>query len=560
MKIIKDFFKFNRKYSLLICFLSVVLGLLSFYLTKAIFDISSLAIKSDGKIIRFFILFVISLVMERVFKSLNYYILSKKATKEERIYFNKTYLASPLRLKESEKYQDKYNMLRDFLKNRKAYLMNLSDFIVALAFIFLSYFYVLTKSPYLFLIFLLTAISYIPLNIKASSKNKSIWPAYMANMRKADIFNKILIDKDHLYERKLFSYKDFIQDKFKASFKMARDSNKKLGQGKFIIDFSLSMVSILSTFCLILLLGFLYLDSNLIFSDLLLIFTLKLRTDRIYEERLAKIDLYAKYRKSLDLISTIKDTYGGDNMLKAKADFKIDFKNVYFSYPGSNEYIIKNFTYSFTSGKSYLLIGENGSGKSTLIKLLLGFYKPDKGSVKINGVDAHRLSSQDKRRVFSTLLQDSSKYPFTIRENIDLSLEAKGKYSKNIGEISKGFNDGLDSDLSKLSDNPVGLSGGQWQKVFIERVYNDKDKILVLDEPTASLDPISELEFYKTIDDFTASKLAIFISHRMGIVSISDRILVLKDNKLTEEGNFRQLMDKKGVFYDIYQSQKKLYE
>ena len=127
-------------------------------------------------------------------------------------------------------------------------------------------------------------------------------------------------------------------------------------------------------------------------------------------------------------------------------------------------------------------------------------------------------------------------------------------------ELVKNFKDGIDSNLSKFYDNPVDLSGGQWQKVFIERIYDDENKIQILDEPTAGLDPMAELEFYKNIDDFTNNDLSIYISHRMGIVSICDRILVIKDNILVEEGDFEALIERKGIFYDFYKTQRDLYK
>ena len=237
--------------------------------------------------------------------------------------------------------------------------------------------------------------------------------------------------------------------------------------------------------------------------------------------------------------------------------YDIVFDHVYFQYPGSEYCVVKDFSYNFKSGFSYLIIGENGAGKSTIIKLLLGLYKPSKGRITINGIDTYKLSSEEKSKIFSVLLQDSSKYPFTIRENIELA--KKKRYSNAMEELVKNFKDGIDSNLSKFYDDPVDLSGGQWQKVFIERIYDDENKIQILDEPTAGLDPMSELEFYKNIDDFTNNGLSIYISHRMGIVSICNRILVIKDNILAEEGDFEALIERKGVFYDFYETQRDLY-
>lgn len=565
MKIIGDFFKYNKLYSRLISFLSILLGFLNFYSLYLIFEVSSFIVEKNEDILGTFVLFAISLLVKKFAESVTTYLINKKTYLEEKDYFTKIYLDKPLSLVDSENanYQRDYSILANFLKDRRTYFISLANIIKGIAYLISVYVFIFNINFYLFLIFIISALLYIPINIKVSQKNKAIWPEYMGNMRVSNIIDKILIDKDHLYERNLFNFKDYIQVKFSKSFDKGSRSNRKLGKSKFILEAILLVLSILTTGVSILLSACLDQNSSISFSKIILILSLKLGADEVIQNILADKDLFNQYNLALDIMDKLVLKPRPNNEDRVKEEFskyKIDFKNVYFSYPGSNKYTLEDFSYTFTSGISYLIIGENGAGKSTLIKLLLGLYEPTKGEVTINGIPTYSLSSQDKRNLFSILLQDSSKYPFTIKDNIDLSVKAKTSYSEDILKLAKKFPHGLQANLSKLDDSPVDLSGGQWQKVFMERVYKDKNKVLILDEPTASLDPISELNFYKNIDKFTDDNLSIFISHRMGIVSICDKILVLKDNKLFEEGTFDELMDKKEEFYGLYQAQKKLYK
>lgn len=560
MSIYKDFFRYNKLLSTAIIIVSVILGFLNSFSLFLVFKISELIIEESNLINKFLLIFSMAIFLNNILNIFRTYSVKKKIYNEEEIYYDQIFLDKPITYMESENIntQNNYNILNNFLKEREDSFVCLCKLIQSISFIIFASLYIFTISKFALLTIILSMVLYVTISNFIGNKTKEIWPKYISNMRISNIFNNILIDKDHLYERSLFNYEDFIQNKFLNSFNNGMKINKKLGREKAIYEFLLNLISISTSFLLIFILANYYKNGIIQLSDILSMFSFKIAIDWNTGSMLEGKDTILKYKIAMGLLDDI-DTTKNKSLNKEITNnlYDIVFDHVYFQYPGSENCVVKDFSYNFKSGFSYLIIGENGAGKSTIIKLLLGLYKPSKGRVTINGIDAYKLSSEEKSKIFSVLLQDSSKYPFTIRENIELGKKKRHSYAMD--ELVKNFKDGIDSNLSKFYDNPVDLSGGQWQKVFIERIYDDANKIQILDEPTAGLDPMSELEFYKNIDDFTNNDLSIYISHRMGIVSICDRILVIKDNILAEEGDFEALIERKGIFYDFYETQRDLY-
>lgn len=560
VSIYKDFFRYNKLLSIAIIIVSVILGFLNLFSLFLVFKISELIIEESNLINKFLLIFSIAIFLNNILNIFRTYSVKKKIYNEEEIYYEQIFLDKPITYMESEDLntQNNYNILNDFLKEREDSFVCLYKVVQSISFIISASLYIFTISKFVLLTIILSIVLYVSISNFVGNKTKEIWPNYISNMRISNIFNNILIDKDHLYERSLFNYEDFIQNKFLNSFNKGMKINKKLGREKAVYESLLSLISISTSFLLIFILANYYKNGMIHLPDMMSIFSFKIAIDWNTGSMLEVKDTILKYKIAMGLLDEI-DIKKNKSLNKEVTNnlYDIVFDHVYFQYPGSEYCVVKDFSYNFKSGFSYLIIGENGAGKSTIIKLLLGLYKPSKGRITINGIDAYKLSSEEKSKIFSVLLQDSSKYPFTIRENIELG--KKKRYSNAMEELVKNFKDGIDSNLSKFYDDPVDLSGGQWQKVFIERIYDDENKIQILDEPTAGFDPMSELEFYKNIDDFTNNDLSIYISHRMGIVSICDRILVIKDNILAEEGDFEALIERKGIFYDFYETQRDLY-
>jgi len=248
--------------------------------------------------------------------------------------------------------------------------------------------------------------------------------------------------------------------------------------------------------------------------------------------------------------------------------FDIIFQNVYFTYPNSTRKALNNINVHIKQGEKVAIVGQNGSGKTTFANLLCGLLEPDSGQIKIGG-KSFKKDMASIRKSISIAFQDFSRYEASIRENITISDPRKiandGELEAicvktGVDEIVKSQPKGFDELIGIFSEHGKNLSGGQWQRIALARAaYRDDAGIMVLDEPTAALDPVSEAKLYKEFTELTGDKTTLLISHRLGICSIVDRILVFKDGSIIEDGNHESLMKKNGYYAKMYKSQAQWY-
>ena len=247
----------------------------------------------------------------------------------------------------------------------------------------------------------------------------------------------------------------------------------------------------------------------------------------------------------------------------------VEFKNVSFKYPGTERWILKNFNLTVKSGEKIALVGENGAGKTTIIKLLLRFHDATEGEVLINGVNIKSLDLEKWHKEIGALFQDFIKYQFAFKENVyfgDLSKPGKVKFLKDA--IVKSGADkfmetlplGRNQILGKMFDKGIDLSGGQWQKLALARAFYRNAPILILDEPTSAIDAKAEYEIFQKVGELQKDKTVIIISHRFSTVRNADRILVLDGGHIIEEGNHKELMEKKGLYEELFTLQAQGYK
>lgn len=247
----------------------------------------------------------------------------------------------------------------------------------------------------------------------------------------------------------------------------------------------------------------------------------------------------------------------------------ITFKNISFAYPDTTRLILKDFNLTIHSGEKIALVGENGAGKSTLIKLLLRFYDVTSGEILINDVPIKNLDTHAWYKYIGALFQDFIKYQFTFSENVIFGdLEKKDDMEAIKQAITKSGADSVVEDLPKGMKQTVGktfedgvdLSGGQWQKLALARAFFRDAPILILDEPTSAIDAKAEYEIFQRVEKLQKDKTVIIISHRFSTVRNADRILVLDEGKIIEEGNHETLMKKKGRYAQLFDLQAKGYK
>lgn len=243
--------------------------------------------------------------------------------------------------------------------------------------------------------------------------------------------------------------------------------------------------------------------------------------------------------------------------------FDLQLENVSFVYPGSEKKVLNNINLHIKEGEKVAIVGENGSGKTTLLYLLLGIYEPTTGVVKIGKENLQNVL-RDYRKKVSCLFQDYIKYQMSIEDNVFLNRQISKKYINKFVEKNdfiKNFPEMEKTMLGKINDLGIELSGGQWQKLAISRaLVKPETKILIMDEPVASLDPKSENDLYENFDDICQKKSLILISHRLGVTRLCDKIIVMKEGRIIEQGSHNQLMAVKGEYYKMFTAQQQFYK
>lgn len=244
------------------------------------------------------------------------------------------------------------------------------------------------------------------------------------------------------------------------------------------------------------------------------------------------------------------------------------FENVCFQYPGGSKPILDGLSFRLEPGQRAALVGENGEGKTTLVKLMARLYEPSSGRILLDGNDVRDYSLEELRKEIGVIFQDFFKYDWPARDNIAVGLIAKladdeaiwsASERSNAKEVIDALPDKLDQMLGIRFQHGVDLSGGQWQRLALARAYLRDAQILVLDEPTAALDPKAEHEVFQKFTDLTADKMALFISHRFSTVRMADRILLLSGGRIAEEGNHDSLIAQGGTYAHLFDLQASSY-
>lgn len=245
--------------------------------------------------------------------------------------------------------------------------------------------------------------------------------------------------------------------------------------------------------------------------------------------------------------------------------YEFAFHDVSFSYPGTNIPVLEHVTLSFAVGEKTALVGRNGAGKTTLIKLLCRLYEPTSGYITLNGIDIRKYSYKEYTQAFSVVFQDFHLFSLPLDENIAAGTEideaalqsslAKVGLTDRVQQLPQGVR----TRLYNNNGSGVDLSGGEAQRTAIARALYKDAPFVILDEPTAALDPIAEAEIYKQFSQMTAGKTAVYISHRMSSCKFCDRIIVLDHGRIAEDGTHDTLLANHGIYANLYETQAQYY-
>jgi ATP-binding cassette subfamily B protein len=241
-----------------------------------------------------------------------------------------------------------------------------------------------------------------------------------------------------------------------------------------------------------------------------------------------------------------------------------EFQDVAFAYPGSPHQVLRNINFRLEPGEKVALIGANGAGKTTLVKLLARLYEPTEGRILLDGVDLREYNVEDLRREIGVIFQDYMRYDLLVKENIgfgkieDLASQSlveraadKSQAAEMIARLPRQF----EQVIGRRFEGGVDLSGGEWQKIALARAYMRDAQLLILDEPTATLDARAEYQVFTRFAELTAGKISVLISHRFSTVRMADRILVLSGGEIAEQGSHCELVERGGLYAELFELQ-----
>lgn len=409
-------------------------------------------------------------------------------------------------------------------------------------------------------------VSAIPGIYLGSKKNKCKFNTakeFFTEERKKEYFLNVVFGRENVKDVKLLELEKFFYEKAKSLNNLLTNKylkiNKKYGYYEIVTNV---LKYIVFGWCMYETFWMVYNQSIGLGSILLLVNVFQLLTQEL--ENLTNII------KEIMNVTWLIDEWEGFLQLPEKIwgnklleNYSISFENVTYKYPASLNYALKNISVKIRDGEKIAIVGENGSGKSTFINILLGLYTVSDGKIRIGNVDINEISKESMKKIVC-VFQNYIKYQTSIEENITLG-EKKINFHNpfikalELNELLKSFEKGEKTKLGQLEENGTEISGGQWQKLAISRGVNRESKILILDEPTASLDPLIENKLYENIAELCKDKTLLLISHRMSACRVCDRILTFSNGQIVENGSFDELIERKGKFYEMYMAQKECY-
>ncbi len=269
-----------------------------------------------------------------------------------------------------------------------------------------------------------------------------------------------------------------------------------------------------------------------------------------------------------EFISLEKRKYDGTIPLEKRRDnrFQVDFEHVSFKYPGSDEYVIKDLNVSFVIGEKMAIVGTNGSGKTTFIKLLCRLYDVTEGCIKVNGIDIRKYDYKEYCNLFAVVFQDFQIFSFALGENIAASDHVEEERVMDalaragLEERVKNLPEGLETYVGKeFHESGVVFSGGEKQKMAIARAIYKNAPFVIMDEPTAALDPESECEVYAGFDKMVGNKTALYISHRLASCRFCEDILVFDKGQVVQRGSHEELEQQEGLYRELWNAQAQYY-
>ncbi len=427
-------------------------------------------------------------------------------------------------------------------------------------------------------------LQFLPLAYLAKKNGENVYRAgkeVSGHMRRYEYFDELLNCREGALERNLFSFTGFLQGKWSREYDLA----SRLYLNSFLKYFfaargyglAAAMISVFMILVLLRPLGngeisvgiFISAASQLLSVVSIMVQQLsellkQLSGKREFRKDLA--DFMGLPEESADVLEVPGNAFAGFGELM--------FEHVSFCYPGTEKYVLKDVSFRLEAGRHYAFTGANAAGKSTVIKLMTGLYDSYEGRILVNGKELREYSPQEKKSLYAVVFQDFARYQISVKDMIGLGMRRQGAQMEcqdtgkvrlaveqvGLSEFVDGLADGIDTVLGKFDRGNKEASGGQWQKLALARAFVSDAPICILDEPSASLDPVSESRLYQEYGKLSEGRTTVFISHRLGSVRLADSIIVFDEGRILEQGTFEELMKYESKFREMYEVQRSWYE
>ncbi len=394
--------------------------------------------------------------------------------------------------------------------------------------------------------------------------------------RQMEYYSNVVTNKDLAKEVRIYKLTDLLVGRFKSVFSRYYAGLRRLIIRESVLSVVISVVAAVTNCLFFALIAVQVFQGEIKIGDYTLltgaitaiasdVSALISTSASIYEGTLFIDNLISFMKEKPTVVSSLETP----RPIARGSAHTIVFEHVSFRYPGTDRDVLTDLNLTFAPGETVVLVGVNGAGKTTLIKLLTRLYDPTEGRILLDGHDLREYDPNDLYGLFGIIFQDFGKYAFTVSENIsfgDVEREVHAEeieaaaISANAHEYISRLPDGYDTPLQRFFEpNATELSIGQWQKLSIARAFYSRSDILILDEPTASLDPLAEQEIFNQFDQLRNDKTTIFVSHRLSSATIASKIVVLEYGKVIEVGNHKTLMEQKGRYFELFTTQAKRY-
>ncbi len=454
-------------------------------------------------------------------------------------------------------------------KGSGVYLQEVLSFIQS-SITFTGFFVTLYAIHWSIALFLFTmVILLIGINIYTSKTDYEQFLSQILRTRKIDYLESLFKSKEVAKELRVFKHSPFLLTKWKELFWQVSEEQYTLEKKNSIKIFSVSMLQYFLNCVFLSLIGFYVLTkkitigkfvalSQILSNSINISYQISSALGRIFRDSLTLNDYYV-FKETVSMEKSNLEYNKEMNNFKS-----LRVNNISFSYPNHDHLVLKNISFEISAGKKVAIVGRNGSGKSTLVKCLTGLYSSLEGEVLLN---EEPLTKEIRENYFSAVFQDFLKYEMSIHENIALTNDLDEEIEDRLLKVIKrtGTSDLLHKYNLEIRDN-VGatlngreLSGGEWQKIALSRALFKDSPIVILDEPTAALDPVSEAKIIEEFLGISVGKTSIFVTHRLGSCLNADVILVMKDGELVEQGTHEELIQLNGEYTELFNMQAKWY-